>query len=197
MLISSGVTDLTEPVQALLTSLPDPASAIRFLGRLRQESPGGFARICGPGQADGVDGAALRCALHIFSYSNFLSEACIRNPEALWEAARPGSLDRLCSRDDYRLQLERSLGSTTASHGGPSALDLAGFATEVMDLLQADPTPHEILVEGVLMHRWAERDGTYDELVAQRSQALAMLPSRQVSNSRKELVMRVTAGTGD
>jgi [glutamine synthetase] adenylyltransferase / [glutamine synthetase]-adenylyl-L-tyrosine phosphorylase len=127
MPISPGVTDLTEPVQALLTSLPDPASAIRFLGRLRQESPGGFARICGPGQADGVDGAALRCALHIFSYSNFLSEACIRNPEALWEASRPGSLDRLCSRDDYRLQLERSLGSTTASHGGPSALDLAGF----------------------------------------------------------------------
>jgi short-subunit dehydrogenase involved in D-alanine esterification of teichoic acids len=61
----------------------------------------------------------------------------------------------------------------------PRALDLAEFATEVMDLLQTDPTPHEILVKGVLMHRWAERDGTYDELVAQRSQALAMLPSRQ------------------
>ena len=61
----------------------------------------------------------------------------------------------------------------------PRALRLADFATEVMDLLQADPTPHEILVEGVLMHRWAERDGSYDELVAQRSQALAMLPSHQ------------------
>jgi uncharacterized oxidoreductase len=61
----------------------------------------------------------------------------------------------------------------------PRALDLAGFATEVLDLLQGDPTPHEILVKGVLMHRWAERDGTYDELVAQRSQALAMLPGRQ------------------
>jgi short-subunit dehydrogenase involved in D-alanine esterification of teichoic acids len=61
----------------------------------------------------------------------------------------------------------------------PRALDLAEFATEVMDLLQVDPTPHEILVGGVLMHRWAERDGTYDELVAQRSQALAMLPGRQ------------------
>ncbi|MGA8457433.1 MAG: hypothetical protein WB800_18665, partial [Streptosporangiaceae bacterium] len=60
----------------------------------------------------------------------------------------------------------------------PHALDLADFATEVMDLLQADPTPHEILVKGVLMHRWAERDGGYDELVAQRSQALTMLPSR-------------------
>jgi len=61
----------------------------------------------------------------------------------------------------------------------PRALKLAEFATDVMDLLQTDPTPHEILVKGVLMHRWAERDGTYDELVAQRSQALAMLPSRQ------------------
>ena len=61
----------------------------------------------------------------------------------------------------------------------PRALDLGEFATEVMDLLHADPTPHEILVRGVLMHRWAERDGTYDELVAQRSRALAMLPGRQ------------------
>jgi uncharacterized oxidoreductase len=61
----------------------------------------------------------------------------------------------------------------------PRALKLDEFATEVMSLLQNDPTPHEILVKGVLMHRWAERDGTYDELVAQRSQALAMLPSRQ------------------
>ncbi|WP_042410164.1 SDR family oxidoreductase [Streptacidiphilus carbonis] len=61
----------------------------------------------------------------------------------------------------------------------PNALALDDFATEVMDLLRAEPTPHQILVKAVLMHRWAERDGTYDELVAQRSQALAMLPSRQ------------------
>jgi len=66
-----------------------------------------------------------------------------------------------------------------AKQRNPHALDLADFATEVMDLLQADPTPHEILVKAVLTHRWAERDGTYDELVAQRSKALAMLPSHQ------------------
>ena len=65
------------------------------------------------------------------------------------------------------------------AQANPRALDLADFATEVFDLLQTNPTPREILVKGVLMHRWAERDGTYDELVAQRSQALAMLPSRQ------------------
>ncbi|MFJ3176535.1 SDR family oxidoreductase [Streptomyces roseus] len=61
----------------------------------------------------------------------------------------------------------------------PLALPLDDFATEVMQLLSQNPTPHEILVKGVLMHRWAERDGTYDDLVAQRSRALAMLPTRE------------------
>ncbi|MFD3450588.1 SDR family oxidoreductase [Streptomyces sp. NPDC058691] len=61
----------------------------------------------------------------------------------------------------------------------PHALPLDDFATEVMQLLSADPTPREVLVKGVLMHRWAERDGTYDDLVAQRSKALAMLAGRE------------------
>ncbi|MFF9131365.1 SDR family oxidoreductase [Streptomyces sp. NPDC014806] len=61
----------------------------------------------------------------------------------------------------------------------PHALPLDDFATEVMHLLAENPTPREILVKGVLGHRWAERDGTYDEFVAKRSQALAMLPTRQ------------------
>lgn len=52
----------------------------------------------------------------------------------------------------------------------PHALDLGDFATEVMDLLGQDPTPQQILVQGVQMHRWAEKNGTYDELVAQRAQ---------------------------
>ncbi|MER0447454.1 SDR family NAD(P)-dependent oxidoreductase [Streptomyces sp. Edi4] len=60
----------------------------------------------------------------------------------------------------------------------PHALPLDAFATEVMRLLAQDPTPREILVEKVLTHRWAEREGTYDDLVAQRSRALAMLPGR-------------------
>ncbi|UPZ33716.1 SDR family NAD(P)-dependent oxidoreductase [Streptomyces sp. LRE541] len=61
----------------------------------------------------------------------------------------------------------------------PHALPLDDFATEVMHLLSQDPTPREIVVKAALMHRWAERDGTYDDLVAQRSQALAMLPGRE------------------
>ncbi|MCA1219385.1 SDR family oxidoreductase [Streptomyces sp. 8L] len=61
----------------------------------------------------------------------------------------------------------------------PNALPLGDFADEVMRLLAQNPTPDEILVERVLQHRWAERDGTYAELVARRSQALSMLPGRQ------------------
>ncbi|GAA4668461.1 SDR family oxidoreductase [Frondihabitans cladoniiphilus] len=60
----------------------------------------------------------------------------------------------------------------------PRALDLSDYLDEVMALLSATPTPDELLVEGVKMHRWAERDGTYAELVAQRSQSLSMLPGR-------------------
>ncbi|MGQ4513589.1 SDR family NAD(P)-dependent oxidoreductase [Streptomyces sp. DW26H14] len=61
----------------------------------------------------------------------------------------------------------------------PNALPLGDFADEVMRLLAQNPTPDEILVERVLQHRWAERDGTYADLVARRSQALSMLPGRQ------------------
>jgi short-subunit dehydrogenase involved in D-alanine esterification of teichoic acids len=54
----------------------------------------------------------------------------------------------------------------------PHALPLDAFATEVMDLLSLEPTPNQILVQGVQMHRWAEKNGTYDGLVAQRAQLL-------------------------
>ena len=60
----------------------------------------------------------------------------------------------------------------------PAALPLEGFLDEVIELLGATPTPPEILVEGVRMHRWAERDGTYAELVARRAQSLSSLPGR-------------------
>jgi short-subunit dehydrogenase involved in D-alanine esterification of teichoic acids len=68
--------------------------------------------------------------------------------------------------------------ATRIGNGNPHALALDAYGAEVMELLAQDPTPRELLVQGVLMHRWAERDGTYDELVAQRSRALALLPGR-------------------
>jgi uncharacterized oxidoreductase len=60
----------------------------------------------------------------------------------------------------------------------PNSLDLDDYLDEVLALLGQDPTPDEILVQGVQQHRWAERDGTYAALVKQRSGALASLPGR-------------------
>ena len=41
-----------------------------------------------------------------------------------------------------------------------------------------EPHPERGPRQGRQMHRWAERDGTYDELVERRSQSLSMLPGR-------------------
>ena len=58
------------------------------------------------------------------------------------------------------------------------AVTLDAFLDEVIGLLSQDPTPHEIVVERARPLRWSERDGTHAEMLAQRSQALSMLPGR-------------------
>lgn len=60
----------------------------------------------------------------------------------------------------------------------PAALDLDDYLSEVWGLLSTEPTPQEIRVASVEMHRWAERDGTYAELLARRSGALQTLRDR-------------------
>ncbi|WIB60197.1 SDR family NAD(P)-dependent oxidoreductase [Curtobacterium sp. MCLR17_007] len=60
----------------------------------------------------------------------------------------------------------------------PNALPLDAFLDEVLGLLSQDPTPHEIVVERAQPLRWAERDGTYAELLEQRSRSLDTLPGR-------------------
>src|SRR5215469_4650831 len=119
MPISPGTTGRdaqeAERIQILLASVPNPHSTERFLHRLKQQSPGGYHRIAG-------SASALRSAIHVFAYSNFLSEACLKDPEALWEASRPGNLERAFTVDDYAGQLHRAL-----PPGVPAALDLAAF----------------------------------------------------------------------
>jgi short-subunit dehydrogenase involved in D-alanine esterification of teichoic acids len=60
----------------------------------------------------------------------------------------------------------------------PAALPLDDFLDEVVGILTQDPTPDEIVVERAQQLRWAERDGTYAELLARRSQSLSTLPGR-------------------
>jgi short-subunit dehydrogenase involved in D-alanine esterification of teichoic acids len=60
----------------------------------------------------------------------------------------------------------------------PAALPLESFLDEVTGLATESPTPNEIVVTAALALRWAERDGSYAELLERRSQALSSLPGR-------------------
>ena len=60
----------------------------------------------------------------------------------------------------------------------PAALPLDGYLDEVVGLLTEEPSPREIVVEAAKRLRWAERDGTYADLLEARSQSLASLPGR-------------------
>jgi len=60
----------------------------------------------------------------------------------------------------------------------PAALPLDGYLAEALSLLAQNPTPNEIIVERALPLRWAERDGTYAQLLARRSESLKNLPGR-------------------
>src|SRR5215475_13432772 len=82
-------------IQILLKSVPDPQTATRFLERLRSVSPAAFDRIIS-------SPAALRCAIHVFAYSHFLSEAVLRRPERILEIANSGSFYRVLSAEEYR-----------------------------------------------------------------------------------------------
>ena len=59
----------------------------------------------------------------------------------------------------------------------PAALRLSDFLDEALALLTQHPTPSEIVVQAARRLRWAERDGTYAELLQQRSQSLSSLPT--------------------
>ena len=60
----------------------------------------------------------------------------------------------------------------------PAAVPVDDYLDEVMELLAVEPTPREIIAEAAQPLRWAERDGTYAELLERRSAPLNNLPGR-------------------
>lgn len=90
-----------ERIDLLLASSPDRDMAARFLRRLRAERPSGFDRIA-------HSPAALRAAIAIFSYSSFLAESVIRDPERIVEIANSDRLYRALSTDEFEQMLAGS-----------------------------------------------------------------------------------------
>jgi len=103
-------------VRLLLASVPDPGRTLHFLERLRLETPSAFDRISS-------SPAALRSAMTLFSYSTFLSEGVLHNPEWILQVAASGSFYRVLTAEDY----ENRLIDFLPSDGVPEAVDLARF----------------------------------------------------------------------
>jgi glutamate-ammonia-ligase adenylyltransferase len=110
-------------IHLLLASVPDPQSASRYLDRLRKEAPSAFDRVTS-------SPAALRCAVNLFSYSAFLSDAVLRNPEIILQVANSGSLYRVLTVEEYEDRLFDFLGKDNT--GVPTAVDLARFRRRQM-----------------------------------------------------------------
>ncbi|WP_431075522.1 SDR family oxidoreductase [Microbacterium phyllosphaerae] len=60
----------------------------------------------------------------------------------------------------------------------PAALPLDDYLDDVISLITMNPTPEQIIVRAAERLRWAERDGTYADLLAARSLSLSSLPGR-------------------
>src|ERR1035438_5136410 len=105
-------------IHMLLAATPNPQAAARLLERLRQDSPSAFDRIAS-------SPAALRSAVNLFSYSQFLSETVLQNPERILRVANSGSFYRVLSAEEYAQRLAEFLGKDPA--GVPAAVDLARF----------------------------------------------------------------------
>ncbi|HJT86380.1 MAG TPA: hypothetical protein VJ732_00960, partial [Bryobacteraceae bacterium] len=122
--LESGLPErIAQRIQLLVASAADPDSAIAFLERLRHESPSAFDRVTS-------SPAALRCAVSLFSYSAFLSEAVLKNPEYILQVSNSGSLYRVLSAEDYQERLLDFLGKE--HRGIPSAMELARFRRRQM-----------------------------------------------------------------
>jgi [glutamine synthetase] adenylyltransferase / [glutamine synthetase]-adenylyl-L-tyrosine phosphorylase len=105
-------------IQLLLASMPDPERASRCLARIRNESPSAFDRITS-------SPAALRAALHLFSYSHFLTESVIRSPERILQVANSGTLYRVMTVEEFEERLWDSFSGDP--HRALAAMDLARF----------------------------------------------------------------------
>lgn len=108
------MTAVDERLQALLDSVPDPEKSARYLECLRHDSPAAFQRIA-------ESSAAARCAVTLFSYSSFLSDAALRYPDRILEVAGSPGLYRVLTAEEYQQRLTDFLDSPTTL----SAVDLA------------------------------------------------------------------------
>lgn len=108
-------------VGVLLAGAPEPDVVARNLEQLWRESPNAFLRIAG-------QTTTLRYLIAVFSYSSFLSEAVLKNPQWLEQLGRHGDMHRVLMAEEYETRLRQQAG--WESEQTPTAVELASFRRE-------------------------------------------------------------------
>jgi glutamate-ammonia-ligase adenylyltransferase len=105
----------------LLGSAPEPDVVARYLEQLWRENPNAFLRLSG-------QTTSLRYLMAVFSYSTFLSEAVLKNPQWLEQLGRNGDMHRVLMAEEYETRLRQQIG--WEDEQTPSAVELARFRRE-------------------------------------------------------------------
>ena len=136
-LLSLGLSiEDQERVRALLVSAADADAAIHYLVSLRQQQPDAFQRLV---RSD----SALKCLIATASFSRFLSEEILQNPQWLEELTE---MNRVLSASDYKKRLGKFL--KDQPEGKPLPLSLALFRRQqILRILLRDALGHCSLSE--------------------------------------------------
>ena len=122
----------------LISSSPDPKSCERYLSNFQHTQPESYERLS-------ATASGLQYLIAVFSYSRFLSEAVLQNPDWLESLVNSPELERVLSADDYKLRLESCLGQ---EDGIPPARLLAVFRRrQLLRILLRDVMGHATLPE--------------------------------------------------
>jgi glutamate-ammonia-ligase adenylyltransferase len=113
--------EILHRIGVLLDSVPEPDTVARYLDQFWRENPNAFLRI-------GGQVTALRYLIAVFSYSVFLSEAILKNPQWLEQLGRGGDMHRVLMAEQYETRLRQLIG--WESDQAPSAVELARFRRE-------------------------------------------------------------------
>ncbi len=111
--------EVSAHIQRICAVVPDRATAINYLSRMREGQPEAFQRIV-------ESRTALQSMVTVFGYSRFLSEELLQNPGWVEELVQREDLHRVLRREEYVERLRSRLPMGVM----PSALSLALYRRE-------------------------------------------------------------------
>src|SRR3984957_12643786 len=149
-LLSLGLpTEAKDQVKVLLASAADPDAAIHYLASLKQKQPDAFPRLV-------QTPAVLKYLIAVASFSRFLSEEILQNPEWLEEVS---GMSRALTASEYKKRLGRFLKSESGEK--PLAFSLALFRRQqILRILLRD-----VLGLGSLSETTEELSNLADEIL--------------------------------